>query len=87
MDKYEMQVAAAAQNALANKKDFTTTVRESMTPEQLIQADKLNASVLELRKLTKELTDVRERVDIATAILKREERIWKDMISQTLEGE
>lgn len=73
-------------NALAPKKDFSTAVRESMTPEQLTQADKLNAAFLEFNKLTKELTDVSERLDIATAVFKREERIWKEMIEARING-
>lgn len=69
-----------ARNA-AGRKTFTDLVREEMNVQELAQADKLNAAFLEFNKLTKELTDIRERVDIAAAIFAREERIWKDMLN------
>jgi hypothetical protein len=85
MKEKEMLFYEGARSAGPNK-IFTTIVREEMTDEQRAQADKLNAALLSLNKLTGELIDVRERLEIANVIFRREERIWKDMLRAKFAG-
>lgn len=64
------------------KKNFIDLFRDSMSEEQRVQADKVNAAFFSAKELRKQYVDLGEQLDIANAVLRREERIWKDMIEK-----